>query len=243
MLFLLFMQTPKKIHLCWFSGQSYPVEIKICIDSWKRVLPDYTIRLWTYADAKDIDIPYLKEALIKQKWAFASDVVRFYAIYTEGGVYMDSDIFVRRRFEEIMPEHGFVTFNEKNRPDKEIFGLQAAFLVGVKGNCFCADMLDYYRTHSFIKEDGSLDETISPMIMRQVALKYGYRNVDKEQHLGEISIYPTYLVSPGKSYQHHKNRIAEHRLYGSWRKRKWSRKIDIFIHHVIVLIRYKLCKC
>ncbi len=41
---------PKIIHLCWFSNDPFPVEIKICLESWKRVLPDYTIRRWTYGE-------------------------------------------------------------------------------------------------------------------------------------------------------------------------------------------------
>lgn len=86
---------PKIIHLCWFSEESFPVEIKICLASWKRILPDYTIRLWTYADALAIGCDYVSEALSVKKWAFAADVIRFYAIYKEGGIYMDSDMLLK----------------------------------------------------------------------------------------------------------------------------------------------------
>lgn len=78
---------PKIIHLCWFSKDPYPLEIKICLASWKRVLPDYTVRVWTYEDAKAIGCKYIDQALSVRKWAFAADVVRFYAVYKEGGVY------------------------------------------------------------------------------------------------------------------------------------------------------------
>ena len=30
---------PKIIHLCWFSNDPFPVEIKVCLDTWKRILP------------------------------------------------------------------------------------------------------------------------------------------------------------------------------------------------------------
>lgn len=84
---------PKIIHLCWFSKSNYPIEIKICLDSWKRVLPDYKIHLWDYDEAKAIGCTYIDEALAARRWAFAADAVRFYAVYKEGGVYMDSDYF------------------------------------------------------------------------------------------------------------------------------------------------------
>ena len=93
---------PKIIHLCWFSEESFPVEIKICLASWKRILPDYTIRLWTYADALAIGCDYVSEALSVKKWAFAADVIRFYAIYKEGGIYMDSDMFLKKRLSRSM---------------------------------------------------------------------------------------------------------------------------------------------
>ena len=91
---------PKLIHLCWFSNDPYPVEIKVCLDSWKRIIPDYEIKLWGYKEAKAIGCPFIDEALEAHKWAFAADAVRFYAVYVHGGVYMDSDIFLYKRFDE-----------------------------------------------------------------------------------------------------------------------------------------------
>ena len=67
---------PKIIHLCWFSDDPFPVEIKVCLDSWHRVLPDYEVRRWTYQDAKAIGCRFIDEALAARKWAFAADVVR-----------------------------------------------------------------------------------------------------------------------------------------------------------------------
>ena len=83
---------PKIIHLCWFSNDPYPVEIKVCLDSWKRLLPDFEVRLWDYDAAKAIGIPFIDEALANRKWAFAADVVRFYAVWKEGGVYMSAGL-------------------------------------------------------------------------------------------------------------------------------------------------------
>lgn len=76
---------PKIIHLCWFSGEKYPKQIKDCIDSWGKYLPEYTIRLWDRKSAESLNIPYINEALKARKWAFAADVVRVYALYTWGG--------------------------------------------------------------------------------------------------------------------------------------------------------------
>ena len=64
---------PKVIHYCWLSGEPLPTEIKECIRSWKRKLPDYKLRLWTQ-DSLDISsVPFVFEAIKEKKWAFACD--------------------------------------------------------------------------------------------------------------------------------------------------------------------------
>lgn len=32
---------PKIIHYCWLSGDAYPEDVKACMESWKKHLPDY----------------------------------------------------------------------------------------------------------------------------------------------------------------------------------------------------------
>ncbi len=187
---------PKIIHLCWFSNDPYPVEIKVCLDSWKRVLPDFNIKLWKYEDAKALGIKYVDQALEQRKWAFAADVVRFYAVYNEGGVYMDSDIFIYRRFDEFMNDK-MVTFNECFNREGQL-GLQAAFFT----------------------------------------LQFGYQNDDVEQHLGALKVYPTRFLTPTKSHDRHPDAIGMHRVYHSWRKRKFGRRIELKIKHAYNVVKY-----
>ena len=201
---------PKIIHLCWFSNDPFPVEIKVCLDTWKRILPDFQVKHWTYQDAKAIGCRFINEALEAKKWAFAADAVRFYAIYNEGGIYMDSDIFILKRFDHLIPEHGFVTFQEN-----EMTQLQAAFFMGEKGNAFCMEVFEYYNSAPFLNPE------------------------DKEQHLpDDIIIYPAQYVIPRHKYPTTPDTFAEHRIFGSWRKRKPGRKIELFIKHAIATVRY-----
>ena len=168
---------PKIIHLCWFSSDPYPVEIKICLDSWRRVLPDYEIKLWDMAAARAIGIPFVNEALDERRWAFAGDVVRFYAVWKYGGVYMDSDIFLYRRFDEFMPGpgEGFATFHEKIYPEHENFGLQAAFFIGEKGNEFCREMVERYpELHFDFHAHNDYDLAVANVM---AAVKAGVRGI------------------------------------------------------------------
>ena len=90
---------PKRIHLCWLSGDPYPAKIGKCLASWKKHLPDYEVVLW---DTKRFDLessPWVKQAFEAKKYAFAADYIRFYALYNYGGIYLDSDVEVLRSFD------------------------------------------------------------------------------------------------------------------------------------------------
>ena len=234
---------PKLIHLCWFSNDPYPVEIKVCFDSWKRVIPDYEIKLWGYKEAKAIGCHFIDEALEEKRWAFAADAVRFYAVYKYGGLYMDSDIFLFKRFDDFVPDTGFMTFNEKVDADNREFGLQAAFFMGEAGNSLCKAVFEHYQSTHYRNEDGTLNNTISPLVMARIAeKKFGYRREDTFQDLGEIKIYPTHFFAPRNKYKIDKYTFGIHRIYGSWRKRKFGRKVEIWIRHQLHVLRYALFK-
>lgn len=230
---------PKIIHLCWFSNDPFPVEIKICLETWKRVLPDFEVKLWGYKEAKSIGCKFIDEALAAKKWAFAADVVRFYAVYKEGGIYMDSDIFIKKRFDSFIPEHGFVTFHEHIQDRLQ---LQAAFFMGEKGNEYCKRVFDYYSKRPFIRPDGTYDMLISPIVMIDIAKEMGYRAEDVEQHLEhDTIIYPGYYVTPcKKNVTVSPDAFAQHTIYGSWRKRKFGRKVELFVKHFLLTIRFAI---
>ncbi len=225
---------PKIIHLCWFSNEPYPVEIKTCLNSWKKILPDYTLRVWKEQDARKINYNFVNEALDAHKWAFAADVIRFYAVYEEGGLYMDSDILLYRRPDEIMKYRGFITTMEKDTK----WGLQAAFFAGEKGNKFCLEMLNHYKHSTYIYKDGSFNKDISPDIMFRIAQKWGIQYADEFQNLGDLIIFPTYFLAPKKSYPKNPQTIGVHLIYGSWRNRKTGRRIELKIKHFWHIIKY-----
>ena len=228
---------PKVIHLCWFSGDKYPKMVEKCIDSWKNVLPDFSIKVWTSEMAKETKIPYVLEAIKVKKWAFAADVIRLHALYTEGGIYMDSDILVKRRFDQFM-NNRLVMFQEYHKhlvskiPKEQLdydgrnlyfgknvcgIGIQAAFFMSEKGHPFLKELLDYYTDRHFILEDNSYDvNLIAPDIYAMSAEKHGYRYVNEKQDLGEgIFIYPSNFVAGGL-YENSKEAFAVHCILHSW---------------------------
>lgn len=94
------MNIPKKIHYCWFGKGEKPKIVKMCIESWREKLPEYEIKEWNEENF-DISINnYVKQAYEAKKYAFVSDYVRLYALYIEGGIYMDTDVEVLKSLDE-----------------------------------------------------------------------------------------------------------------------------------------------
>lgn len=237
---------PKIIHLCWFSGDEYPDVIKKCISSWQKVLPDFEIKIWTKEMALETNIMYVEEAMSVRKWAFAADVIRLWAIYNEGGVYMDSDIYILQRFDSFMDDElvffqeyhapllrKYSTFNKLDEKGRNLSssnikgcGIQAAFFMGKPGNPILKEMLDYYMNRHFIHNDGTFDiQLISPDIYAKILEKYGYCYVDKKQELDfHTTVYPSRFVAGGYN-EYQKSNFAVHCVAHSWYEPSMSERL------------------
>lgn len=84
------------------GGGNYPPKIQECIESWRRVLPDYEIIVWDENQFDVRSVPWVRRAFRLEKYAFAADYIRHYALYTEGGIYLDTDIEIRKPFDELL---------------------------------------------------------------------------------------------------------------------------------------------
>ncbi len=204
---------PKIIHLVWFGNREYPELIQKCIRSWKDILPDYEIKIWDESSVSNIKIPWLQESLSKKKYAFASDVVRAYALYHFGGVYMDTDVFLKRRFDDFLC-HTFVSFVEyypdyfdKSRIEIDgskklglefvrYLAINITFMASIKGHEYMRMVLEEYKKRNFIKEDGSFQFIIGEDLYSLVAEQFGFKYKDETQNLNnDICIFESKYYS------------------------------------------------
>lgn len=245
------MSIPKIIHLMWFGGGEYPDNIKKCIDSWKEKLPDYEIKKWGYEDVQSIEIQYLQEALKNKKWAFAADVARLYALYECGGVYMDADVLITKRFDEYMDKgvHFFQEYH-KNMPISSCVdslgrrtaskvmgcGIQAAFIIAEKGSPYIKELINQYNErHFLLNQDGKMmkDELIAPDIYAMALEKYGYKYVDESQKLGpNVFVHPSRYVAGGPS-ELTTEAFAIHQCAHSWYDYNIAQKIKIRVKELL----------
>ena len=209
---------PKIIHYCWFGRGQLPEEAKRYIESWKKYCPDYEIKEWN-EDNFDINSnKYVKEAYESKKYAFVTDYVRLYALYNEGGIYMDTDVEVLKPLDKFLKHHAFSSFENND-------SIPTGLMASEKGGEWVKNLLDEYYNISFIKEDGALDVTTNvTRITNLTERMYGLKRKSSYQDLGVVTLYPHDYFCPkdwksGNIYLT-ENSYAIHHFNGSWHSEK-----------------------
>lgn len=173
---------PKVIHYCWFGKNKKGDIVKKCLQTWKEELPDYKIKCWN-EDNFPICNPFVRQAYQNKKWAFVADYARLYALSNEGGIYLDTDMFIIKSFDDLLSNKCFIGFEDADH-------INAAIVGSVKGHPFINACLQHYESLDF---DTSF--TI-PKVMTSVIKKYGYLKSNVHQSISEVEVFPTSYFYP-----------------------------------------------
>lgn len=205
---------PKIIHYCWFGRGEMPELAKKCIASWQSYLPDYELREWN-EDVFDVNSNlYVKQAYENRKYAFVTDYVRLYALYTVGGVYMDTDVEVTGSYDPFLHHNAFSGFENNNY-------VPTGMMAAAKGSIWAKDLLEQYNNRVFIKEDGTFDLTTNTsMITNYMVSKGLVRNNTYQDFPGLCTMYPSDFFCPKDHttgiIHITSNTVCIHHFAGSW---------------------------
>lgn len=223
---------PKKIHFCWLSGDPYPPLIQHCLKSWEEYLSDYEIIIW---DLSKFDIEssiWVKQAFENKKYAFAADYIRLYALYTEGGIYLDSDVEVFGTFNDMLGLSSFIGLETSGDFEPAIIGAE-------KNMSWIQTCLAYYKDKSFIQPNGTFETTPLPTIVGNSLKKY----YDIEPKVGiypdcQLKIFPAEYFSPKsihtKQIIKSDKTISVHHFDGAWVEKNFRYKIKSLVHSILI---------
>lgn len=205
---------PKVIHYCWFGGNLMPETEQLCLDSWNRVLKDYKIVRW---DEKNFDISssiFAMQAYERKKWAFVSDYARYKILYEHGGVYMDTDVEVIRRFDDLLFNEFFMGFEDNNM-------LAPGLVIGAqKGHHLLKMLMKRYETEPFVNQEGNMNLTAVGIYASKLFQSIGFRLDNTLQQKDGISIYPMEYFCPKNPKTGHliitPNTYSIHHYSASW---------------------------
>ncbi|KOY60202.1 hypothetical protein AM629_20690 [Photorhabdus heterorhabditis] len=225
---------PKKIHYVWVGNQPKSELILKCIESWKIHLPDYKIIEWNNEKFEKIKNKYSEQAYQNKKWAFVSDYIRLYALYHEGGVYLDSDVEITNNIDQFLHLDffsGYENYDGHCHPITAVMGAQV-------GNSIIADLLSYYENAGFETSSGLDLETNTVRISRYFSEKFGIQapyDGSLTTQLNERSIiYPSYYFC---TPEHELENYSIHLFNGSWCP-SHSRKDKLRIFNKFIFSRF-----
>lgn len=215
---------PKIIHYVWMGGAPLPPLEEKCVASWKEHMPDWEYMRWDETNFDIASAPlYVRQAYEARKFAFVSDYVRLWALEQYGGVYLDTDVEVKRSYEPLLNDTAFIGFEESKAH------LPGTCVMGCEQHCqWVKDMLALYNGVEFVKPDGTLDMMTNVQRMGTLILKeLSQEEVKeknywtKEQYITKwgLRIYTYDYFSPITStrvMRKTKNTYSIHRFAGSW---------------------------
>lgn len=206
---------PKIIHYCWLSGDPIPENLQKWMATWKEKLPGWEFRLW---DKNRFDInrvEWVRQAYEAQKYAFAADYIRQYAVYNYGGFYMDMDIEVVKSLDDLLSRPYVLGAETEYSVEAGVFGAE-------KESPIIKACLDWYEGKFFINKDGTLNMYGCPWVMMEsITEKYKVRITPEfEDSEDTVCLLPRDFLTAKSSetgvVTKTRNTITVHHFAGSW---------------------------
>lgn len=180
---------PKLIHYVWVGGKPMPPLALKCMDSWKQYLPDYEIVRWDETRFDLSQFKYTEEAYRAKKYAFVADVIRLYALYHNGGVYMDTDVEIVQNIDKFLQYRAFSGFESEEHIPTGIMGAEPQHPV-------IGDFLDYYKNRGFYLSNGQPDLTTNVTIITEMLRRSGFTANNQLQSVNEFTLFPKTYFCP-----------------------------------------------
>ena len=181
---------PKKLNYMWLGGKPIPDNLKKCMESWERYCPDYEIVRW---DESNYDIdkhPYMKQAYEHKMYGFIPDYARVDILFNYGGIYLDTDVELKRPLDELLYQEAFCGVEKWQTLN--LGGLSGC----IKGQQTMKLLLDEREKISFINVDGSLNKKTCGFYDTEVIIKNGYKLNGKVQNILGMNVYTSDYFHP-----------------------------------------------
>lgn len=230
---------PRKIHYCWFGRGEMPDLALKCIKSWHKYMPDYEYKLWNEEVFDVNQVPYVMEAYENRKYAFVTDYVRLWALYKEGGIYMDTDVEILKPLDDLLQLTAFTGY-EGSKTHPPVTGLMASEPNGI----WVKEQLDTYLDAHFVKEDGTLDVTTNTLRIANKMRENGFVQNGEYQVYKDMHIFPVEYFCPRQTTGEvliNEHTYCDHHFMGTWDDSKKRGLIHRMIgnENMIKLIKLK----
>ena len=229
---------PKTIHYCWFGGNPLPQSAIKCINSWKTFFPDYEIKEWNESNFDVNLMPFTQEAYRVKKYAFVSDVARFWILMNEGGLYFDTDVEVIASFDDIISMGAFMGVEVPSKQGSFPMINPGLGLGAAANNIVIKKVFEYYKSIHFL--DGNGEQIPGTVVMHTTNVLrscFHLQPNNEIQHLESMTIYPADYFNPFDDLTGVLNKTSNtrsiHWYSKTWiDKPSWYFKITRILHRI-----------
>lgn len=156
----------------------------------------------------------MQQAYDQRKWGFIADVARLDILYEFGGIYMDTDVELIKRPDDLLYQPAFCGVEKWGIVN--MGGCSGA----VSGNEIVKRMLDYRKNEIFVRMDGSLNKEPSGAYETQPLINMGMKINNRTQIVGDMTVYQSDYFHPydymSGETKITKNTYSVHYFYGGW---------------------------
>ena len=158
------MSIPKIIHQTW-KTQEIPPELVFCVESWKKLNPDWQYILWTDEEMDVFVKKYFPEIhgvyVSYPTNIFRADLFRLLVVYQMGGVYADLDMECLKPLDFLLAAHvGGKEFAISFEPPAQSIGIfnknrlyAANFLIACLGNEILGGIIKFIVRNKIVELD------------------------------------------------------------------------------------------
>lgn len=196
---------PKIIHYCWFGSKNIPEELENYISSWRKYCPDYEIILWNEKNFNLSSSAFTRKHYENKNYAFVSDYVRMHALYFYGGIYLDTDVEVKKSLDCFLIHDAFAGLESKDVVQTAVLGCKSNHIL-------IKEIIDHYDKIGYKENQEANTLTISSIIFEKFNIRECQEAFQVGSYSGDsIAIYPPdfFCIETTPNY-------TVHHFHGSW---------------------------
>jgi hypothetical protein len=139
---------PATIHYVWLGEVPMPADMQATIANWRALMPEFTVIEWNESNLDMEAHPFMARMHREGRYAFASDYARLQVLYQHGGIYLDTDVHVKKSLAPFLQERCLWSF------EFDSF-LSTAIIGAAPGHPFIAELMALYddRTEAVVNND------------------------------------------------------------------------------------------
>jgi mannosyltransferase OCH1-like enzyme len=199
------VEIPRVFHRIWIGPRPMPAEYKAFGRTWLEHHPG-----WGMIDWRESDIPQVHPELVRQcrRLSNAVNLLRYYLLFANGGVYIDCDFECRRSIEPLLEGADFVTasqIDDLGHPD----ALANGFIACTPGHPIMRALVDGIPD-AF---DASHRNNCGPPYFTRTVLEQGAGAIDVRVCPARY-FYPYLWTEPERRYEQFPDAYAVHHWAG-----------------------------